>query len=355
MAKKKQDSIVGLGTDTDKLIVQKSQPLFALWKSTLNLAEFKILDTYLSRIDSHKPERRTVEFNKGELEKLLGVQKINISELKDRLKHLMCTVELTDPEKPNAFRQVALFEEAYAERDRFGLWQVSLTCTQKAMQYFFNIDQLGYLRYKLRCITSLTSRYSYIMFTYLEANRFRKSWQIELDELKNVLDCEKEETYKEYKRFNDLILKRVQKELVEKTECKYEYMPIKKGRSVVAIQFTLATLQNIETVTELNQQILDECATSLDINEYLWENALYDEYEKCVFNMEQLNEIQQILLTIPTSKLPQSVACYDNIDLQRYHYIAQKYALLNRKDSEKPIKNKFAYFIKILSSDTGFQ
>ena len=71
------------------------------------------------------------------------------------------------------FQLVTLFEEAEAEQDDDGLWNVKLECTQKAMKYFFNIENLGYLRYKLRCITSLTSRYTYIMFIYLEANRFR--------------------------------------------------------------------------------------------------------------------------------------------------------------------------------------
>ena len=50
-------------------IVQKSTPLQSLWKSSLGLGEFKVLDTYLSRIDSHHPERRTVKFSKEEFEK----------------------------------------------------------------------------------------------------------------------------------------------------------------------------------------------------------------------------------------------------------------------------------------------
>ena len=58
MARKKIEPIISLGSDS-QLTVQKSLPLFALWRSDLSLSEFKILDTYLSRIDSHKPERRS--------------------------------------------------------------------------------------------------------------------------------------------------------------------------------------------------------------------------------------------------------------------------------------------------------
>ena len=202
MARKKIDPIVGLGYE-DKLTVQKSLPLFALWRSDLTLSEFKILDTYLSRIDSHKPEKRAIILEKGEIENALGIQKINNQDLKLRLKHLMGNVvEVPDKDENKGFQLVTLFEEAEAEQDDDGLWNVKLECTQKAMKYFFNIENLGYLRYKLRCITSLTSRYTYIMFIYLEANRFRKSWEISLEELKKILHCENEATYNEFRFFN---------------------------------------------------------------------------------------------------------------------------------------------------------
>ena len=47
MARKKIEPIKSLGSNVDNLTVQKSRPLFALWRSELSLSEFKILDTYL--------------------------------------------------------------------------------------------------------------------------------------------------------------------------------------------------------------------------------------------------------------------------------------------------------------------
>ena len=239
MSRKKIEPITSLGNE-DKLTVQKSLPLFALWRSDLTLSEFKILDTYLARIDSKNPDKRAVMFEKGELEEKLGVKRITQPQLEERLKHLMGNVvKIPDANEKKGFRLIALFEEAVAEQDDYGLWQVKLECSQKAMKYIFNIENLGYLRYKLRCVTSIASRYTYIMFIYLEANRFRKSWEVGLDELKRVLACENEETYKEFKHFNNLLLKKVQKEMHEKTECKFTYTPIKKGRTVSAIRFNL--------------------------------------------------------------------------------------------------------------------
>lgn len=350
MARKKIEPITSLGNE-DKLTVQKSLPLFALWRSDLTLAEFKILDTYLSRIDSHKPEKRAVIFEKGELEKLLGVQKINNKELEERLKHLMGNVvKIPDTDERKGFRLISLFEEAVAEQDDYGLWQVKLECTQKAMKYIFNIENLGYLRYKLRCITSITSRYTYIMFIYLESNRFRKSWEVPLAELKEILNCDKEELYKEFKFFNQKILKRVQKEMHEKTECRYSYEPIKKGRSVVAVRFTVETLPkaSLEDI-DPNQLTLEDY---LDEQEKREGPMYFAPLEMFNFTKEQLDEIQSVLVTIPDYKLPQSPVCYGSIDLMRYHYLDQKAREIERRSAEKRINSKFAYLLKLIKEDT---
>ena len=337
MARKKIEPIVGLGKE-DKLTVQKSLPLFALWRSELTLSEFKILDTYLSRIDSHKPDKRQVLLTKGEIEEALGVQKINNTDLKARLKHLMGNVvEVPDKDTKKGFRLVTLFEEAEAEQDEFGLWQVKLECTQKAMKFFFNVENLGYLRYKLRCITSLTSRYSYIMFIYLEANRFRKSWEVELDELKAILHCENEETYKEFKRFNDRLLKRVQKEMNEKTECRYTYEPIKTGRRVTSIRFTVETLQ--AALDEIEPEVSQQIALEDDTLSFL-SGACCGE-----FSREQMEVIFSI---ISTKTLPENP---DGIDFARYHYLDRMYRTMQLAASKKPIKHRFDYFLAMLKNE----
>lgn len=348
MARKKIEPIETLGRDTDKLTVQKSKPLYALWQSELTLAEFKILDTYLARIDSHHPEKRAVVFEKGELEEKLGVKKINQKELEERLKHLMGNVvNIPDEDEKKGFRLVSLFEEAVAEQDDYGLWKVKLECTQKAMKYIFNIEHLGYCRYKLRCITSITSRYTYIMFIYLESHRKMKSWEVSLEELKHILNCDNEETYKEFKRFNDRLLKRVQKEMHEKTECRYSYEPIKKGRSVVAVRFTVETLPkaSLDEVDE-NQMTIEQWQAEASKEKELWQTPLED----FNFTQEQYDELFSVLVTIPDFKLPQSSACYGSIDLMRYHYIQIKVAEIKRRAN---IKSTFNYLLKILKQDAA--
>ena len=256
-------------------------------------------------------------------------------------------IEIPDESIKKGFKLVTLFEEAKAEQDDYGLWQVKLECTQRAMKYFFNIDNLGYLRYKLRCITSLTSRYTYIMFIYLEANRYRKSWSVPLDELKQILDCDKEEYAQEFKYFNRDVLKKVQKEMHEKTECKYSYKPVKKGRTVVAIKF------DVETLPKVNFEDLDENQITLEeLQETIKEKELWQEpIENFNFSQEQYDELFSVLITIPEVKLQQSPACYGSVEIMRYHYLDQKAKEILRRDKQKPIRSKFAYLLKLIKQD----
>lgn len=359
MAKRKKiELITGIGRDPERqMTVQKSTPLYALWRSELTLTEFKILDTYLSRIDSHKPEKRTVCFEKREIEQLLGVKKINTPELKERLKNLGTMVEVDDPTKTRSFRLVSLFEQAECEQDENGIWQVGLTCTTAAMKYIFNVENLGYLRYKLRAVTALRSRYSYILFLYLEKNRFRRSWEVEVDELRHILRCDDEETYQAFKRFNDLILKRCRKELLEKTDCCFTYEPIKKGRSVKSIRFVLKTLPEIEPNIPVQMTLEEFNLCENDQIEFLRKACSSKEKNKePEFSRLEMEQIFEILVILPDSKLPlpENVPT-GGMDFRRYHYLAERYAAMNRVTEKKSIKNRFAYFLSMLKRDAGVE
>jgi hypothetical protein len=354
MARKKIDPIVGLGYENN-LTVQKSLPLFALWQSDLTLSEFKILDTYLSRIDSHKPEKRAIILEKGEIENALGIQKINNQDLKLRLKHLMGNVvEVPDKDEKKGFQLVTLFEEAEAEQDDDGLWNVKLECTQKAMKYFFNIENLGYLRYKLRCITSLTSRYTYIMFIYLEANRFRKSWEVPLEELKKILHCENEATYNEFRFFNVKILKKVQKEMHEKTECQYSYFPIKRGRSVKAIRFEVETLpKQYEAPEQLEMPGFTDSEPIFDVSQSEAERRdLYrDALAPYVVTDDQIDGLVQLARKHIDAR---GHFTGSDLDQQIYNYLlfAKRHAKTNARSE---IKNIYRYLLPIIeNNDIGW-
>lgn len=337
--KKPVEPIVGTGKDPEnKLTVQKSLPLFSLWRSDMTLAEFKILDTYLSRINSHEPEKRTVVFTKGELEQLLGVKKINKPDLAARLKGLGRFVDIK-PNDSDKIHHVALFEEAYGEMDENGQWSVKLTCTAKAMKYVFNVEKLGYLRYKLRCITALTSRYTYILFTYLEANRFRKSWEVDVSELRQLLNCT-EDYYKEFFRFNQKVLQRCQAELHEKTECRFEYEPVKTGRRVTAVRFTLETLADSMEPPSLPGQ--------MTIDDYEDTNAIYAEVLPENLSPEQV----EALRFLAAKKVPFFTDGIWPREALIADYLRQKVVLMNAHG--RKVEHPYNYLKSMIEKDEDY-
>lgn len=328
----------GLPRNQELMVVQKSNPLQTLAETSMTLPELKILDVYLSRIDSHEPDKRHVCLKKGELERLLGVTRMHREELEKRIDNLFQVITIQDENKPKKFTKIALFEKAECEPDENGLWQVNLICTVSAMEYIFNVENIGYLRYRLKNVINLTSRYSYILYLYLENNRFRKSWKISIEDLREILQC-KAETYDLFKRFNDLILKKCHKEINEKTETKYTYKPIRTGRKVTAISFTVETLADIipEIETKKNQDLSDMYIDyGSPLGNLLGEAACNHE-----FSFEEIRVLQDLLLQLMPS----------SDDLEICDYLVRLVHLMNYRDTINPIKNRFIYLKKILENE----
>ena len=172
------------------------------------------------------------------------------------------------------------------------MWQVELTCTESAKEYIFNIESMRYLRYKLKCITSMKSRYTYILFLYLWENKYRKSWKVALNELKELLGCDQDAFYEQFKYFNQRILKKAQEEIKNVTDFKYTYEPIKKARTVIGIQFVIESLPKIE---EDENKLLSE-----DNKEQSLKTVLDD----ICSSKERFDEIMALLAMVPKSKLP---------------------------------------------------
>lgn len=335
----------GTPSNECRLLVQKSTPLQSLSETELTLTEFKILDVYLSRIDSHDEEKRYVRFEKGELEHILGVSRILKNDLQKRLKNLFQVVTIRDESKKDGFSMIALFEKADAFQDENGLWQVDLACTPSAMEYIFNIENIGYLSYMLKNIIELTSRYSYILYIYLEQNRYRTSWIIAIEELKTLLHCTAE-TYQDYKRFNDLVLKKCHKELSEKTSLQFTYEPVKtKGRKYTAIRFIVEPMTNKLDASDKQSAGListsDQVYDEPEIN-YGGElaNLLGDVACNNEFSPKQVRILQDLVLkAVPWG------------DHREYcDYLLHAVHKMNYY-KEKGDKNRFSYLCKIIEND----
>lgn len=331
----------GLGRNYKNMLVQKSNPLQSLSETGLSLVEFKILDAYLARIDSHKPNERYVRFEKGELEQLLGVTRILKEDLSKRIDNLFQVVTIRDENKPKKFTKIALFSKAECEQDENGQWQIDLACSAEAMEYIFNVENMGYLPYLLKNVIELTSRYSYIMYLYLEKNRFRKSWSVSLDELKALLRCTADR-YNEFKHFNAEILKKCHKEVNGKTSMKYSYEVIKKGRKVTDIKFTVATLSD-ELAAGSKSLAL---GTLGEDGEFIGQTTLFDEQEQ---EQDELTALLGKDFDNADIEYIRKIITDNGCDMSLVRTAHAKYMLYKSKGRIKNPKGDLGYLSKILN------
>lgn len=185
------------------------------------------------------------------------------------------------------------------------------------------------------------------MFIYLESSRFHGlSWDVPLDDLKHILRCDTQKTYGSYKEFNKQILKRVHEELSLKTECRYSYTPIKRGRTVVAIHFDLEPLSPPLPELQSPLDLLDnEAALQSDFYRAACCPAGTEEPE---FSAEEIEVLLSIIRTFPDNKLPPHEY---GIDFSREAYLRQKYASMCAYATKRNIKHRFAYLKKIIEKD----
>jgi plasmid replication initiation protein len=334
--------------------VQKSDPLVLMRSVPFSLGELKVLDTYISRINVADDSRTTVTFTKDEYEKLMGISKINAEVLKKHAEGLLG--KIVTLEMPNkSFLKFVLFTAAYYHLDDYGVPVIELSCSQQAKDLFFCIGKYHYFKYALENVINLTHKASYLLYIYVLHNRYRGEWELSLDELRNdVLDCKEQESYQEYKIFKNRVFDPAVKEVNKKTDCHFEYEAIRRGRKVAQIKF----------IYHSQQLLVDDVANSIpvenDESEIDWEQFYGSEQlailaEGCAyeFNKEEMEQISRVLVRI---HIPKDQMSGSQIFGKQF-YLREKYAALNAeaakkaKNNEKPIRNRFKYFLKMLEDD----
>lgn len=362
MAKKTADNPVLEGYLRDTHVVQKSRPLSLLRTVPFSLGELKVLDTYLSRINSHDPDHRTVTFTKTEYEELMGIGKTNIGTLKKYTKGMLQKV--VEVKMPNGYVQFILFSRAELSKDPFGVPIITLNCTEEAKKLFFGIEQLGYLRYEIRNILSLSRKSSYLLYMEILRDRYSAKWDddaegsvwdIPLDRLRDdVFDLKKQSAYKEFKEFKKAVLAPAVKEVTEKTDVEVSYTLIKRGRTVTGVRLIYKAKPLREADQTTIDQMLDAQAAQESNYMGLLRIACTPSSGKCPFTEIQLAEIAAELQVLPESMMP--LPNEPDIWKRRSAYLRVCFARMEaeaerKRESGKRIGNRLAYIRAIFAKD----
>lgn len=240
MPRKRNEKVI-IGAPDELHIVEKSRPLLLMKEVPFELGELKVLDTYLARINARDPKATTVRFSKEEYEDLMGIERMRPERLEKYVKSIMSkNVSIPDKTARGGFRVYTLFDEAICEPDENGQWWIDLSCTPKAKKLFFNIESVGYIRYQLKNVLPMKSKYSVLLYLYLLDNRFRKNWEIDLISLREkVFRCFSEFYANNYKNFRQDILEKALKEVNKFTDIEFSYTSVKSGTKITGIRWNL--------------------------------------------------------------------------------------------------------------------
>ena len=295
--------------------VQMARPLYyQLTGSPTNfsLTELKLIDVYLAAINSHKPENRLVVFEKGTLEKLFGVKRLHKDVLDSCFDTLLQSVIVLSNEESSEDKtkidksSFVLFSRARLIQDTDGLWKVYMECSEKAAQLIFNIDKIGYLQHPLSSTVRLKSRSSYVVLKFIESHRNNKGkypqeFEASFDELREQLFANK---YSEWRDFRRAVLLAAQSEIQEKTNTRFDFEPIRIGRRIQMVKFTIYQRANVGADAS---RVVDETLSDFDV-------------EKAVKVVEDKAEISEIEGTILSEEIPEvTVDLADNYEAHYYY------------------------------------
>lgn len=336
-------------------LVSKSRSLLEMKNSGYNVGELKILDTYLSRINPLDPSTSKVAFSKAEYCELMGIDsgKVRAKQLEKYTSHFLGNVvTMPRPDGKKGYVQKVLFTTAeYDAEDEI----ITLECNTDDLIFntFFNIENIGYVKYILKNTIHFSSRYSFKLYMLLKSKLPTHEFQMDLKELKEQLEANANR-YESFKFFNSDVLKKAQEEINEKTDTYVEYEKITKRRLTVAVKFKFR-LKSVEKGCEGQEEFfdpaswdayVDECKTASapDKNDPMaskyefWSGACDGE-----FNTEQIKE-----LSVLAADHIEFTLNPDERDMMIYDYLRRKYvSLANRKIT----KSRYGMMKFIVSND----
>ncbi len=343
LVKTDEETNINFVIDEDKLVL-KSRKLLASFIAPLSLIEFKLLDTYLSKVNINDPSSDFVEFYKSDFEKLVGNKRIKGAEI-EKITEQFFSKDVIGIEDEESGKKVKfhLFEILTSEKDARGFIKIRMQCSEKAKPLIFGCLNSGYIKYQLVNISKLRSEYSARLYNYLLSMGFTQTWKISIPKLKERLFC-KGKTYDDFKYLNNKILKPACDEINAITNLKYEYEAVASGRGKKKTDI-------IFRIISIDKMVYSD-SLSGDIDKVIEEdvNPLISLLSKSCNNEFTFAQIQTLLNLIKTKNMDWLRQNYNgNTDDEIYAaYLSSRYAEMN---SRNVTQSRLGYLKTIIKND----
>lgn len=215
------------------------------------IAEQKIICLAIAKLKPTDDITKRILISKDEFCKILGIEErgfiktFNITS-KKILKNL-CYGEIG-----NYIGYINFFSECLYNKDT---GNIEIVFHSKLKKHLIGLTK-NFTEYELINVLALNSKYSIRLYEFLLANEYKHTITLSIDKLKEILVCENNSLYVQFKEFKRRILEPCKKEIKFKTNIKFDYTPIKRGRSYQEIEFNIQK-QNREVIKKSINNLLD--------------------------------------------------------------------------------------------------
>ena len=211
----------------ENYIIEKNNVLVELKNTNMTLHELRFFCIYLSRINARDVSTRCVCFPMSEFQKIMGLGKLNIKQIKQATNKLLCKV-VNIPNADGGYTGFTLFNLVRVFKDEFENWNLEIDASEHALSLFFNLKG-NYLTYELWNILNLKSVNQVRMYELLKRYEKLGIYEMKMSDLREYL-CISPDKYTRLVDFKNRVLDSCQKALAENTDICYTYKHGKTGR-----------------------------------------------------------------------------------------------------------------------------
>jgi plasmid replication initiation protein len=267
--------------------VKKSNILNEIRNANASLVEYRLFCVYLAHL-SLKSEDNVVTFSLMDYARIAGLDRPRYLDLKAQA-HNMVGLSAAVPNEDGGFSVYSLFSEFKLFRED-EQWFVSLECNPKIAPMIR--EQKGrFLRYKLYNTIYLKSFNQQRIYELLKQYETIGTRLISLEDLRAFLGISEGE-YSVWGDFSQKVLKVAQKALKESTDIYFEYEPVKKGRPVVAVKFTIFKNQEFVDLMEMDKFLPAADASEYEGKELVVRAADEDEFGENYTMFDDVDELE---------------------------------------------------------------
>jgi plasmid replication initiation protein len=332
-------------------LVEKRNVLNEMIANGWTLQEFRFLAIYLAKINARDPENsRVVRFSLKDFQKIMELKNIKTKDIRPTFERLLQKIVYVPLDKRGAFSTFQLFKECKIDINEDGERYVEIDAHDKALPLMFDYKQ-DYFTYRLWNTLRLSSSNQQRIYEILKQYEFIGTREIIISELRNLIGIAPND-YQRWGDFKIWVLDKCQKALLEHTDIKYTYVPIKKGNGktspVVGVKFFIEKNKDY-----IDQLTLDEF---IEAHEYYEEpDVITDDIHKQMHrdNMEMYSDICDNEFSFEQVQILFNFLIALKLDTrgtEAANYLKRMYDELKYQATKSIINNRFDYLKSILNN-----